>query len=67
MTLIYGIVRREPIIIMGQALALVIYARNLILIFRGRERRGQVAEPDRVIPSAAKLRRPASRIAAAPE
>jgi lipid-A-disaccharide synthase-like uncharacterized protein len=36
MTLIYGIVRREPIIIMGQALALVIYARNLILIFRGR-------------------------------
>lgn len=40
MTLIYGIVRREPIIIMGQALALVIYARNLMLIFKARRRRG---------------------------
>lgn len=34
MTLIYGIVRREPIIIMGQALAMIIYTRNMILIFR---------------------------------
>jgi lipid-A-disaccharide synthase-like uncharacterized protein len=38
MTLIYGIVRREPIIIMGQGLALIIYARNLVLIFRERRR-----------------------------
>lgn len=36
MTLVYGIVRREPIIIMGQALAVVIYVRNLMLIFRNR-------------------------------
>lgn len=34
MTLIYGIVRREPIIIMGQALAMIIYTRNMVLIFR---------------------------------
>jgi lipid-A-disaccharide synthase-like uncharacterized protein len=34
MTLIYGLVRREPIIIMGQALAIFIYMRNLMLIFR---------------------------------
>jgi len=38
MTLIYGIVRREPIIIMGQGLALFIYARNLMLIDRERRR-----------------------------
>ncbi len=36
MTLVYGIVRREPIIIMGQVLAVFIYLRNLILIFRNR-------------------------------
>ena len=37
LTLVYGLVRREPIIIIGQVLALFIYARNLALI--GRERR----------------------------
>jgi lipid-A-disaccharide synthase-like uncharacterized protein len=36
MLLIYGLVRREPIIIMGQALAVFIYLRNLMLIFRNR-------------------------------
>jgi lipid-A-disaccharide synthase-like uncharacterized protein len=36
MLLIYGLVRREPIIIMGQALAVFIYMRNLMLIFRNR-------------------------------
>jgi lipid-A-disaccharide synthase-like uncharacterized protein len=36
MLLIYGLVRREPIIIMGQALAVFIYLRNLMLIFRQR-------------------------------
>jgi lipid-A-disaccharide synthase-like uncharacterized protein len=40
MTLVYGIVRREPIIIMGQVLAVFIYLRNLILIFRNRRRSG---------------------------
>jgi lipid-A-disaccharide synthase-like uncharacterized protein len=34
MTLIYGLVRREPVIILGQSLAIVIYLRNLVLIFR---------------------------------
>lgn len=38
MTLIYGLVRREPIIIMGQALAIFIYLRNLMLIFRPKVR-----------------------------
>lgn len=36
MLLVYGIVRREPIIIMGQGLAVFIYLRNLMLIFRGK-------------------------------
>lgn len=36
MLLIYGLVRREPIIIMGQALAVFIYMRNLMLIFRNK-------------------------------
>lgn len=34
MTLVYGIIRREPIIIIGQSLATFIYVRNLILIAR---------------------------------
>jgi lipid-A-disaccharide synthase-like uncharacterized protein len=36
MTLVYGLVRREPIIIMGQILAVFIYVRNLMLIFKTR-------------------------------
>jgi lipid-A-disaccharide synthase-like uncharacterized protein len=36
MLLIYGLVRREPIIILGQALAVFIYIRNLVLIFRNK-------------------------------
>jgi lipid-A-disaccharide synthase-like uncharacterized protein len=36
MLLVYGLVRREPIIIMGQALAVFIYMRNLMLIFRNK-------------------------------
>lgn len=35
MTLVYGVQKREPVIIMGQVLAVVIYVRNLMLIFRG--------------------------------
>ena len=42
MTLIYGLVRREPVIIFGQGLAIVIYLRNLLLIFR-EKREGQPA------------------------
>lgn len=38
MTLVYGLVRREPVIIMGQALAVFIYMRNLVLIFRNRRK-----------------------------
>jgi lipid-A-disaccharide synthase-like uncharacterized protein len=41
MTLVYGIVRREPIIILGQSLAIVIYLRNLVLIYRERRRGGE--------------------------
>ena len=36
MTLVYGVQKREPVIIMGQVLAVFIYIRNLMLIFRGR-------------------------------
>ncbi|GJD95620.1 lipid-A-disaccharide synthase N-terminal domain-containing protein [Methylobacterium iners] len=39
MTLVYGFVRREPVIIFGQALSTIIYLRNLMLILR--ERRGK--------------------------
>ena len=38
MTLVYGIERREAVIIMGQVLAVFIYVRNLMLIFKGRNR-----------------------------
>ena len=41
MTLVYGLVRREPIIILGQTLSTVIYVRNLMLIFR--EKRAHLA------------------------
>jgi lipid-A-disaccharide synthase-like uncharacterized protein len=37
MTLVYGLVKREPVIIMGQALAVFIYLRNLALIFKERK------------------------------
>lgn len=37
-TFIYGLYKREPIIIMGQSLSLLIYARNLVLIARERRR-----------------------------
>ena len=47
MILTYGIVRREPIIIIGQVLAVFIYVRNLMLIFRERRARATGAEPER--------------------
>ena len=36
MTLTYGIVKREPVIIMGQAFSTIIYVRNIMLIVRER-------------------------------
>ena len=36
MTLVYGVVKREPVIIVGQALATIIYIRNIMLITRDR-------------------------------
>ena len=37
MTLLYGFVKREPVIIFGQGLATIIYVRNIMLIFREKE------------------------------
>jgi lipid-A-disaccharide synthase-like uncharacterized protein len=37
MTLVYGIVKREPVIIFGQGLAVFIYIRNIMLIFKERK------------------------------
>ncbi len=36
MTLIYGLVKREPVIILGQGLAMIIYIRNIMLIMKER-------------------------------
>jgi lipid-A-disaccharide synthase-like uncharacterized protein len=44
MTLIYGIAKREPIIILGQALATIIYIRNIMLIVKHRARGSKVEE-----------------------
>jgi lipid-A-disaccharide synthase-like uncharacterized protein len=38
MTLLYGIVKREPVIIFGQGVATLIYIRNIMLIFRERDK-----------------------------
>lgn len=34
MTLIYGVVKREPVIIIGQLFATIIYLRNIMLIWK---------------------------------
>lgn len=39
MLLVYGLVRREPIIILGQAMAVFIYLRNIMLIRKSRARK----------------------------
>jgi len=36
MTLIYGVAKREPVIILGQSLATIIYIRNIMLIIKSR-------------------------------
>jgi lipid-A-disaccharide synthase-like uncharacterized protein len=38
MTLVYGVVKREPVIILGQSLATIIYIRNIMLIMKNRGR-----------------------------
>ncbi len=39
MTLVYGFVKREPVIIIGQGLATIIYLRNIALILKERRNR----------------------------
>ena len=34
MTLVYGVAKREPVIILGQSMATVIYIRNIMLIVK---------------------------------
>jgi len=43
MTLLYGLVKREPVIIFGQLLSNVIYIRNVMLIFKNRQSESQPA------------------------
>jgi lipid-A-disaccharide synthase-like uncharacterized protein len=43
---IYGVLRRDPVIVFGQAPGLVVYARNLMLIYRHAERSAAQATPD---------------------
>ncbi|HRJ69778.1 MAG TPA: lipid-A-disaccharide synthase N-terminal domain-containing protein [Beijerinckiaceae bacterium] len=43
-TLVYGIHKKEPVIILGQALSIFIYVRNLVLIAR-EKRRGRQSPP----------------------
>ena len=43
MTLIYGVVKREPVIILGQSLATIIYVRNIMLIVKNRGRGSKTA------------------------
>ncbi len=45
---IYGLLRRDPVIILGQAPGLIVYARNLVLIYRHAEQQSaEDAAPDR--------------------
>ena len=44
MTLVYGVVKREPVIILGQVLATGIYIRNIMLIIKNRGRAAKTAE-----------------------
>jgi lipid-A-disaccharide synthase-like uncharacterized protein len=44
MTLVYGVVKREPVIILGQAMATVIYVRNIMLIMKNRATRSKTLD-----------------------
>jgi lipid-A-disaccharide synthase-like uncharacterized protein len=43
---IYGVLRRDPVIVFGQAPGLIVYARNLMLIYRHAERSPAQTAPD---------------------
>lgn len=43
MTLVYGIQRREPVIIMGQTLSIFIYIRNVMLILKNKTKQSESA------------------------
>jgi lipid-A-disaccharide synthase-like uncharacterized protein len=43
MTLVYGIQRREPVIIMGQTLSIFIYIRNVMLIYKNKTKQSESA------------------------
>jgi lipid-A-disaccharide synthase-like uncharacterized protein len=59
MTLIYGLVKREPVIILGQAPSIFIYTRNLMLIRRERRRAATSGAAGGAIPpSDGRTRRP---------
>lgn len=42
-TLVYGLYKREPVIILGQALSIFIYLRNLMLIRSSRQKESETA------------------------
>jgi lipid-A-disaccharide synthase-like uncharacterized protein len=44
MTLVYGVAKREPVIILGQAMATVIYVRNIMLIIKNRGKQTQALD-----------------------
>jgi lipid-A-disaccharide synthase-like uncharacterized protein len=44
MTLVYGVAKREPVIILGQGLATIIYVRNIMLIVKNRGKRTQALD-----------------------
>ncbi len=44
MTLIYGLVKREPVIILGQLLSNIIYVRNIMLIFKSKQNASQTLD-----------------------
>ena len=44
LTLIYGLVKREPVIIIGQLVSNIIYVRNLMLIFKNRAKESETLD-----------------------
>jgi lipid-A-disaccharide synthase-like uncharacterized protein len=45
MLLVYAIYREDPVFIVGQAAGLLIYVRNLLLIYRERFHKKKVGQP----------------------
>ena len=45
MTLVYGLVKHEPVIILGQSLATIIYIRNIMLILKDRASGSRTPSP----------------------